>query len=188
MATTERQNKRHSRRSGRHKTGKGRRKPWITDEMLETMWELRKWKNSCTQKGKKNCRRLNNELRRTTDKAKENWWKEQCEELEELEKKGRNELIYQKVKSLTNKRTRNTTKVIKDKQGKELTDPKEKENLWKECIEELYDKECKPTEDQLDLGPCIEDQEGPHIMKSEFEEALKKFKNKKAEGIDDISA
>jgi len=66
--------------------------------MLETMRDWRKWKNSCTQEGKKNYRRLNNELRRTTDKAKENWWKEQCEELEELEKKGRNELMYQTVK------------------------------------------------------------------------------------------
>jgi len=74
----------------------------------------------------KNNTKLNNDLR-TTDKAKNNWWKEQCEKLEELEKKGRNELMYQKVKSLSNKKTRNTTKVIKDKQGKELTDPKEKE-------------------------------------------------------------
>jgi len=38
------------------------------------------------------------------------------------------------------------------------------------------------------LGPCIEEQEGPQIIKSEFEEALKKLKNKKAEGIDEIPA
>jgi len=76
-----------------YKTGKRRRTLWITDKMLETMREWRKWKNSCTQEGKKNYRRLNNELRRTTDKAKENWWKEQCEEIELLEKKGRNELL-----------------------------------------------------------------------------------------------
>ena len=115
-----------------YKTGKRRRKPWITDEMMDTMKERRKWKNSSTQEGKKNYRRLNNELRRTTDKAKEKWWKEQCEELEELEKKGRTDLMYQKVKNLSSKKTRNTTKIIKDKQGKELTNPKEKGNLWKE--------------------------------------------------------
>jgi len=114
--------------------------------------------------------------------------KEQCEELEleELEKKGRSELMYEKVKSLSNKKTRNTRK--KDKPGKELTDPKEKGNRWKEHIEELYDREGKPAEDQLDLGPCIEEQEDPQIMKSEFEETLKKLKNKKAEGIDKIPA
>jgi len=50
-------------------------------------------------------------------------------------------------------------------------------------VKRLYDKEGKPAEDQLDLGPCIEGQEGPQIMKSEFEETLKKLKNKKAEGI-----
>jgi len=56
------------------------------------------------EKGKKIYRRLKDELRRTTDKAKENWWKEQCKELEELEKKGRNELLYQKVKVYQSKR------------------------------------------------------------------------------------
>jgi len=89
-------------------TDKRRRKPWITGEMLDTMKERRKWKTSCIPEGKKNYRRLNNELRRTTDKDKENWWKEQCEELEELEKKETTDLMYQKVKSLTHKKMRHT--------------------------------------------------------------------------------
>jgi len=45
-----------------YKTGKRRRKPWITDEMSETMRKWRKWKNSCTPEVKKNYRRLNNVL------------------------------------------------------------------------------------------------------------------------------
>jgi len=32
---------------------------------------------------------LNNELRRATDKAREEWWEEQCQELENMDKKGR---------------------------------------------------------------------------------------------------
>ena len=52
------------------KTDKRRRKPWITDEMLNTMKERRKWKSNSTGEGQRSCRRLNNELRRTTDKAK----------------------------------------------------------------------------------------------------------------------
>jgi len=57
-------------------------------------------------------------------------------------------------------------------------------------IVELYDREGKPAEDQLDLGPCIEEREGLQIMimKSQFEEVLKKLKNKKAKGIDEIPA
>jgi len=59
--------------------------------MLDT---IKEWKNSCTPEGKKNYRRLNNVLRKTTDEAKENWWKELCDELEELEKKGRTDQMY----------------------------------------------------------------------------------------------
>ena len=93
--------------------------------------------------------------------------------------------MYQKVKSLSRKKTQNTTKVIKDKQGKELTDPKEKWNRWKEYIEELYDEEGKLNADQLVLGLCTE---GSQILKSEFDEAVKKLKNTKAEGINEIPA
>jgi len=53
MSTTERQNKRHSRRSGGPKTGKRRCEPWNTDEILETMRERRKWKNIITPIEKK---------------------------------------------------------------------------------------------------------------------------------------
>ena len=41
------------------------------------------------ENGKKKCKQLNNELRRETDKVREIWSKEQCEELEDMERKGR---------------------------------------------------------------------------------------------------
>jgi len=40
-----------------------------------------------------------------------------------------------------------------------LLSKRRKGNQGKECIEELYDKEGKPAEDQL--GPFKEGQEGP---------------------------
>ena len=71
------------------------------------------WRNYCTQnsaiayvfisvvcksintdEGRTKYRKLNNELRRETDKAKEQWWKEECTELEELEGRGRTDLVY----------------------------------------------------------------------------------------------
>jgi len=44
---------------------------------------------------------LNNQLRRHTDKARQKWWEAQCQEMEELHKKGVMEQLYRKVKTLT---------------------------------------------------------------------------------------
>ena len=68
--------------------------------MLEKMEERRKWKNINTEEAKRNYRKLNNEFRQETDKAKEKWMKQKCEEIEELERKGRIDLMYQDGQSL----------------------------------------------------------------------------------------
>ena len=155
--------------------------------MINKMEERRKWKNTNTPEGKENYRRLNNELRRETDKAKENWWSDQCKELEELDHRGRSDLMYQKVKTLTKKKRQNTSRIIKDKQGKDLTEASEKGQRWKEYIEELYAKDQKPTEKDMELEEDTAE-EGPEILYDEFEAALKKLKSGKAAGIDDIPA
>jgi hypothetical protein len=70
---------------------------WITSEMTMKMEERRIWKNNNTEEGKTKYKKLNHELRRATDKAREDWWEEQCQELENMEKKGRSDLMYSKV-------------------------------------------------------------------------------------------
>ena len=64
------------------------RKPWITTEMLDRMEKRRMWKNVDTTEGRSMYKSLNNSLRRETDRARENWWREQCAELEQLDKDG----------------------------------------------------------------------------------------------------
>ena len=46
------------------KIKKRARKPWITQEMISNMDERRRWKNVNTEEGRKNYRRLRNELKR----------------------------------------------------------------------------------------------------------------------------
>jgi hypothetical protein len=46
------------------------RKSWITQEMISKMNERRKLKNVNNKEGRKNYRRLRNELKRATDNAK----------------------------------------------------------------------------------------------------------------------
>ena len=58
------------------------KEPLVTGKMLEKMEERRKWKNINTEEAKRNYRKLNNELRRETNKADEEWMKQNCEEIE----------------------------------------------------------------------------------------------------------
>ena len=58
------------------------KKLWVTDGMIEKMDERRKWKTINTDEGKSIYRRLNNELRREADKAREDWLEDKCKEIE----------------------------------------------------------------------------------------------------------
>ena len=94
---------------------------------------------------KRTYRRLNNELRRETDQARERWWENECNELEELDRRARPNLVYAKLGQLTRKIMINcTSEVVKDETGKLLTEPEEISNRWKEYIETLYGKNGKP--------------------------------------------
>jgi hypothetical protein len=57
------------------------RKPWITQEMISKMDEQRKWKNVNNEVGRKNYRRLRNELKRATDNAKKEYLVSICDEI-----------------------------------------------------------------------------------------------------------
>ena len=98
-------------------------------------------------------KQLNNELRRETDKARENWWKEECDNLEEMDKKGRSDLMYAKVKEITRtaKSGASSGSAIKDKDGVLLTESDEVRNRWKEYIEDLYCGSDKPKFEELEI-------------------------------------
>jgi hypothetical protein len=49
------------------------RNPWITQEMISKMDERRKWMNLNNKEGRKNYRRLRNELKRVTDNTKKKY-------------------------------------------------------------------------------------------------------------------
>ncbi|CAF1140811.1 unnamed protein product [Didymodactylos carnosus] len=160
------------------------KKPWITDEMIEKMEERRKWKGINTEDGRKMYRKLNNELRRITDKANEDWWKRECNELELLNKQGKADLVYSMVKKLTgSKKAQSNIHTIKNKDGTLLTDPKLVRQRWKEYIEELYDQDGKPTEEEIDLESEMDvevDNVGPGILEDEIEAAISQMKDRKA--------
>ena len=94
------------------------RKPWDTDAMISEMEEKRKWKNVRTKEGNNMYAKLNNALSRETDAVREERWKREFNELEEVGRGGRSDLIYRKMNTLTGlNKVRNKNGGIKDEQG-----------------------------------------------------------------------
>ena len=163
------------------------RKPWITEEMVSKMEERRQAKKVNTEDGRKKYRRLNNELRRITDEAYENWWKEECASLELLERQGRIDLLYARIKEITEeKKARNICKQIKNREGELLKDPEEIKKRWKEYIEDLYDKDGKPILEQFNLEEEENvgiDERGPELIDTEILAAIDDLKAERQKDV-----
>ena len=61
------------------------------------------------------------------------------------------DLLPRKVKNLTKNEKKIQQASILDKSGNTLTESTEVRDRWKEYIEELYDKENKPSEDKMKM-------------------------------------
>ena len=162
------------------------KKPWITQEMLEKMRERRKYKN----RDEVEYRRLNNALRRETDEARKKYIEEMCDEIMELERLGRYDLMYQKMKGLEWKdRTGGSKFGIENSAGQFISDQNEMLAIWEEYIEKLYDREHRPDDIEIeDESEVDEDEKGPSILQCEVEKAIKDMKRGKATGDDNIPA
>ena len=100
------------------------KKPWVPTEMIEKMDERRKWKNINTEEGRRIYRRLNKQLRREADGAREKWLEGQCIEMEELGRIGGYDLLYQKGEQICEKqRTSWNVQEIEGRNGQRLTRP-----------------------------------------------------------------
>ena len=169
-----------------HQQGATARKPWVTEEMIHDMDERRKWKHQNTDSAKQEYRRLNNKLRRTTEKAREQWWDNQCRELEELQRMGRYDKVYENVKKITRRSNTGRGIAVQDKNGKILQDPDEVRGRWKEYMEDLYQSKNRPEEFNEDLPPEDKEELGPDVMREEVLAAISEMKKNKAEGMDNI--
>jgi hypothetical protein len=95
-------------------------------EMISKMGEQRKCKSVNNEEGRKNYRRLNNELRRATDKAKLEYLESKCDEITEMQRTGRYDLMYRKVKELYWKENNGIRTIgIGDCQGNMIVDQKQ---------------------------------------------------------------
>jgi nucleoside-diphosphate-sugar epimerase len=76
------------------------RKPWVTQEVINQMDERWQWKNVNNEEGKKNYRRLRNEVKRATDKSKKEYLDSVCDKAMEFQRTGCYDFTYRKAKEL----------------------------------------------------------------------------------------
>ena len=154
----------------------GNKKPWITKDILDQMTERKKKKNTPEYKA------ISRQIQRNCEAAHEKWLEERCTEIESSNNLGRSKQMHEEIKRITGKKRTNTPSLsIRDKNGKLLHDKEKILERWKEYIGELFD-------DNRPEKPKIENLEGPPILKTEVESALKRMKNGKAAGEDEITA
>ena len=80
---------------------------------------------------------VNNNIKKCTKKAKENWIREQCSETEGNLRKNNSKTAYQLVKNLTTVK-QGTTTTVQDRSEKCLTEERQILNRWTEYCSELY--------------------------------------------------
>ena len=168
------------------------KKPWVTDDMIKKIAERRKWKSVNSLEGRRQYRKLNNEIRRATETARKQWWRTACEDIEDLARKGQHDIMYAKVRQiLGEKRSSDTNIAIKDKDGCILIEEDKIRERWATYIEELYEKDKRPNTTEIPLEDeqqVNNDEKGPDIIRSEIHEAIRYMKKKKSPGADGIPA
>ena len=72
--------------------------PWVTQEILNLIDERRKYKNAANEAGKREYRRLKNEVDRKCKLAKQEWLEDKCKSVEECITRGKIDTNYRKIK------------------------------------------------------------------------------------------
>ena len=159
------------------KTERRGRQRWMTEGILDKMEEKRK----CKESNPPRYEELEQEIRQECDTAKENWIKEQCTEVEELERNHKFESMHKKIKEITGKRKLARGNVIKNKEGEIMMEIEEVLNRWEEYVKDLF-------EDDRGRKPRIHiPMTGPEILEEEILYVIKSFKRGKSPGNDEIT-
>jgi hypothetical protein len=129
--------------------------------------------NVNNEEGRKNYRRLRNELKRATDNAKKEYLENTCDEIIEFQRTGHYDLMYMKTKELGWKENHGIQNVgIAYSQGTIIIDKRRVLKICKNYITGLYNRDNRP--EHLEVEPETEvdkGEKGPYILQSDAEKA-----------------
>ncbi|GFO08712.1 endonuclease-reverse transcriptase [Plakobranchus ocellatus] len=148
---------------------------WMTEEILNMMEERR-----CAEGNKEKYEQIHKKVQEKCNMSKENWINEKCKEIEQ-QRKHAPQTMYRNIEEITGKRTFLSTGCLKAMNGDIIIDKEKILERWAEYIRELF-KDYRKGHNVM-----VHNFAGPLIMKEEVETAIKKMKNGKATGPDNIS-
>lgn len=153
---------------------------WLSDNTIKIADQRRVAK---ARGNRDEAKKLNADFQREARKDKGRQLDEQCQHLEEANKKGHSRAMFAELKVMRSSfSARKGT--VRDRDGNELSDQQKIKNRWREYTEELYANQIEHQEDN-DNGQM--DRE-PNILEDEIAWAMRQLPNKKAPGIDRIPA
>ena len=157
-----------------------KRKPWMTNEILELMNERRKYKIQDPIRYKI----LHKEIRRKCREARESWLSDKCKEIEILQKKHDHFNLHKKVKEMSGLQRKRWGQILRNENNESILGAVGKLKRWKEYIEHLFsDDRGEPPPPDARINEI-----SPEITKSEVMYAIKAQKNGKATGPDEVYA
>ncbi len=159
---------------------RNRSSPWLSQDVIDLADERRQLKEAGLQSSRL-YRKLSYEIKQKSRRDKNNHIKHLCKDLETHCSNNNSSNLFRGVKDLTGKAPVKLA-VLKDEDGKVLTEGEEIKERWKSYCEGLFaSQEAYNT--QVDIA-CDSDE--PDILRSEVVNAIRKLKNNKAPGIDNI--
>ena len=119
------------------KKKKCKKEEWLSREALQIAVKRREVKS----KGeKKRYKHLNAEFQRIAGRDKKAFLREQCKEIEENNRMGKNRDLFKNIRD-TKGTSHARMGTIKDRNGLDLTEAKDIKKSWQEYKEELYKKD-----------------------------------------------
>ena len=137
--------------------------------------------------------KLNKLVKKSCKIDDNNWATKIATDLEDASKKGQQREVWDKIKKISGKKKKKAGMSVRDKDGHFITDPHSQKKRWKEHFTELLNPPLSDANlDELDdvpLQPSFEYlscSDGPP-SRDEISYALKKLKNYKSAGVDEIT-
>ena len=164
-----------------------KKQTWINDETLNKIKE-RKAAKSTSGTHSYAYKAIAKEVKQMCRKDKKNFLIEKCETIEDLKSKNRSREMYNDIKSLT-KTFQPRLGVIKDENGKTLTESEKIADRWKRYCEDMFTN-YQPTDEDQHRKAKVTEREEPNLppLKTEIEWAIKSLKDRKSPGCDNIQA
>jgi hypothetical protein len=174
---------------------KKKNKQWLSTETWTTIDKRRKINDKINSTRSERVKKalkieyssMDRTVKRKAREDKRKWLEDIAGEAERSAENGRMKDIYTATNVIANRKMRQS-KAIKNKNGQPTKDADERKERWAEYFEEILNRDTpdNPIQDSEVGQPEIEDIDVSEITEEEIRRALRKAKNGKAPGIDEI--